>query len=109
MSARPFRQLLIGLPGTGKTTFLVALWHVVESGELGNALQLAELPPNRAQLNEFREAWFAGLEIPRTTPAAARTIPLILRDPQTGEIAEVFFPHMSGESFREQFEQRRCT
>ena len=39
----PIHQLVVGLPGSGKTTFLAALWHALESAEVSLALQLTEV------------------------------------------------------------------
>ena len=41
------RQLVVGLPGSGKTTFLAALWYLVVWGEVATALRLDRLHGNR--------------------------------------------------------------
>lgn len=106
---RASKQLLIGLPNSGKTTFLIALWHVVESGEVPGSLRLIELHGNVEHLNTLRREWLACKPLPRTTKAAEKLVSMRLGDAHVSVVAEVFFPHLSGESFREQFEERRCS
>ncbi len=103
------KLLLIGLPDSGKTTFLIALWHVVESGEVAGSLRLIELHGNLENLNTLRREWLACKPLPRTTKEAEKSESMRLGDPGGPQVAEVFFPHLSGESFREQFEERKCS
>src|SRR5947208_16143163 len=106
---RASKQLLIGLPNSGKTTFLIALWHIVESGEIPGSLRLVELHGNVEHLNTLRREWLGCKPLPRTTKAAEKFVAMRLEDTHSSLLAEVFFPHLSGESFREQFEERRCS
>ena len=52
--------LMVGLPGAGKTTYLAALWYVVNHPEeIKEALTLYCLPKNSKYLNMITVAWIA--------------------------------------------------
>jgi hypothetical protein len=99
--------LVVGLPGTGKTTFLAALWHIVESAEIGCSLVLKELHGNREHLNKIRNDWLGCRKLDRTRLIDEQIVSMKLTRPDGKEIIEVFFPDMSGESFRLQWTDRR--
>jgi hypothetical protein len=103
------KQLLIGLPGTGKTTFLAALWYVVDSDEVLGSLQLETLHGDREHLNKIRSDWLSCRTIARTTIASEQLVSMKLTEPSGGRTTEVFFPDMSGESFRLQWKDRAWT
>lgn len=103
------RQLLIGLPGVGKTTFLAALWWVVDSEEVPSSLKLKELVGDRTYLNKIRDSWVRCNPVGRTLPSAEEITVMQLLDEINGITTEVIFPDLSGESFREQWEKRRWT
>lgn len=95
----------IGLPSTGKTTFLAALWHVLESREIDGALQQRGLQADREYLNKIRDAWIAFEQVPRTeTPVGG--VAFDLADPIGGAVGRVEFPDLPGESFRTQWTDR---
>ena len=58
---------MLGLPGSGKTTFLAALWHQFESAEIETAFIAERLQPDREYLKSIREAWLACEEISHTS------------------------------------------
>ena len=109
MASDHTKIIMIGLPETGKTTFLAALWHVVNSSdEVPNALRLYKLQGNDAYLNQIRDSWLEYLQVGRTR---VETIELVSMEliRATGEgIVKVFFPDVSGEYFRQQVEERQC-
>lgn len=105
----PCKQLLVGLPGTGKTTFLAALWHVVETAEVPEALRLVKLHGSRDHLNKIRKDWLKCRQLDRTVPAAEKTVSMILIEPGQDRTTELFLPDISGESFRRQWEDKLWT
>ena len=56
--------MMMGLPGSGKSTFLAALWHQLESTEIPTAFIAERLQPDREYLNKIREKWLEFEEIP---------------------------------------------
>jgi hypothetical protein len=97
---------MVGLPETGKTTFLAALYHVVEAGTVPAALQLASVPAKRDYLNQIRRTWSSCLAQEHTRAGSRFDVRLSLRDPITNAIAEVVFPDVYGELFNEQYAHR---
>jgi len=101
-------QLTVGLPSSGKTTFIAALWHVLESGEVPDSLRLVEVHGIRDHLNRIRKQWLDCQELERTKISAERIASFRLRT-QAGESTELFVPDMSGETYRMQWETRQWT
>jgi len=102
------RLLLMGLPASGKTTFLAALWHVVESTEVESSLRAAMLPADTTYLNSIREAWLSCSKMPRTTQS---TTPHVTMELETNDdrLLTLDVPDLSGESYRSQWTDRKCT
>jgi hypothetical protein len=98
----------MGLPEAGKTTFLAALWHVAESGEVPGSLSLIRISENAKHLNSIRSDWLSFSPLVRTVPGQEQTATLWLRD-GSGTIGEVVFPDLSGESFQGAWEERHWT
>lgn len=99
--------LTIGLPKSGKTTYIAALWHVVDTKELDNSLQIESLPGDRTYLNEIRTKWLACENLDRTNIDAVNEISLQVIDQVTSKEYQFHFPDLSGEMFELQFESRR--
>jgi hypothetical protein len=98
----------VGLPESGKTTYLAALWHVLESREVPGSLQLTALQADREYLNKIRDAWIDFARVPRTlTPAGG--ISFYLSDETDAAFGNVDFPDLPGESFRAQWTERQWT
>lgn len=100
---------ILGLPGSGKTTFLAALWHVIDAGEVATKLVLDKMVGDYAYLNTIVDAWRRCQEVPRTSMAAETNITIHIHAPATGQKAILGFPDLSGESFKLQFAMRSCT
>ena len=100
--------VIMGLPASGKTTFLAALWHLVESDEIDCRLQLDRYEGDLAYLNQIAEAWRTFQKVPRTSQVGDIDVRLHLVDRETGVRAAAFFPDLAGETFDAQVEARRC-
>jgi len=103
------RLLLIGLRGSGKTSYLAALWHLVEAGEIPASLTAVQLQPNREYLNRIRDSWLRFQELGRTPIREQQTVSLLLRDSTKGSLIDIALPDLSGESFRLQWTLRKAT
>lgn len=110
MSSEPHKLLMVGLRGTGKSTFLAALWHTVEADRDGlSALYAPKLQPDREYLNGIRSRWLSFEQVGRTSlRAEAQYTQLTLARRADGEMFKVEVPDLSGESFRLQWANRRC-
>jgi len=108
MSQTISNQFIIGLPAAGKTTFLAALWHIVESRELDSSLILDHLDGDYNYLNDIRNLWSDSEELPRNKSIVDEYIvSMHLKTPETGIVTKVSFPDLSGESFQLQWTDRQ--
>ncbi len=103
------KQLVLGLPGTGKTTFLAALWYLVVWGEVNTALRLDRLHGNREHLNRISNEWLSCRPVERTPIGSETIVSMKLVATDSGERTDVFFPDMSGELFNLQWKERKCS
>lgn len=106
-AARHREQLLLGLPSSGKTTFVAAFWHVIQAKEIETVLELAALEGDRAQLNRISEQWANGERLDRTTLTAENFFAMRLVDRAGGEPVTLVLPDMSGESFAAHWRDRQ--
>lgn len=105
----PQYHSILGLPRSGKTTFLAALWHVIDAGEVATKLVLDKLVGDHVYLNTIVDAWRRCEEVPRTSMAAETKVAIHVHAPVSGQKAVLGFPDLSGESFKVQFATRSCT
>src|SRR5262245_47185005 len=103
------RLILLGLRGSGKTTYLAALWHLLEAAEIPTQLTVDVLQPHREYLNKVRDEWLSFKELGRTSIRGTETVSLTLRDTITGVPTEITLPDISGELFRLQWAMRKAT
>jgi hypothetical protein len=100
--------VIIGLPASGKTTFLAALWHIIEAEETACRLRLARWEGDLEYLNSIAEAWRSFAPVPRTSQIGDKDITIHVVDRETGVQGAAFFPDLAGEIFDTQVEARRC-
>lgn len=103
------RLIVLGLPAMGKTTFLAALWHVVESREVAGALELVKLEGNSEYISGLREKWLNCESLGRTTNGQISPVRMQLREPGGGLEAALTLPDISGETFRAHLVERSWT
>jgi Double-GTPase 1 len=103
------KLLVIGFPEAGKTTFLAALWHVAESGEVQGSLQLERISEDARHLNSIKDNWLLCRRVGRTQIPTEQSVSLWLRDEGNDTIGEVVFPDLSGETFQNQWNDRHWT
>ncbi len=107
MTDSPSTIFLLGLAGSGKTHFLVALDVILDNQSDSDGLVHADLAADRAYLQPLKEAWLRGEELERTSGSAPAPPHLLLvRHPATDTVAEFSIPDLAGESFGFHFESR---
>jgi len=94
------KNVVIGLPETGKTTFLAALWHVVVSDEVPGSLRLKEFPPERGYIEALTRKWLDLTHVGRTSQSLTEIVMKLTTS--DGIVEELIFPDVSGELYREQ-------
>ena len=98
--------VVMGLPGSGKTTYLAALWHIVTARDLPTKLKFTRLGEGSKQyLNEIAARWRNAKQQDRTLLHGLKTIRLNLSD-AAGQALTVTFPDVPGEEFRKMWEVR---
>ncbi len=105
--AKDFQCLMVGLPRTGKTTFLAALWHVVRSDEVPESLRLDRLEGDQEYLNLIAGQWLRCEPLERTSGDEIK-VDIRLRDPESGRLVRLRIPDISGELYESLWENRMC-
>lgn len=100
--------VVMGLPGSGKTTFLAALWHLVSEKDVPCKLAYVSLQTDNVEhLHEIASLWRAAKKQERTAQGGDKLVSMILKaeggDPQT-----VTFPDVAGEAFSQMWGKREC-
>lgn len=99
---------IVGLPRSGKTTFLAALYHLVDSGEVSTKLRIDSYSGDQSYLNQIVKTWLDCKEVIRTSQAGDKKVELCLEERVSGRKVMLAFPDLAGETFETQIEQRRC-
>jgi len=99
----------VGLPESGKTTFLAALWHLIFSAERETVLRLKEVRSTGelAHLNAIAERWRAARQQDRTSITRPRFVDMSLLA-KDGTPVRLVFPDIAGEAYRQIWEDREC-
>ena len=92
---------MLGLPESGKSTFIAALWEIVRSSSVPQALKLERLIGDSTYIVKLHREWSAGRPLPRTYMGQEGVVTILLRDNNTtpNTITEIFLPDLRGESF----------
>jgi hypothetical protein len=98
---------LLGLTGTGKTNFLVALDVILDNQSDPNGLVHGGLAEDRAYIQPLKEKWLRGEVFDRTI----RSQPppphqLLLQHPASGTLTGLNIPDLAGETFDAEFVTR---
>lgn len=98
--------ILLGLPGSGKTTFLAAFWAILSNGSGSGEIEIGKLTGDLRYLNRISQAWLRYDEMERTLPTdeTSLTIPLQVRADRQGFILHV--PELAGENYKKAWETR---
>jgi hypothetical protein len=101
--------VICGLPESGKTTYLAALWYVVSDKRDPDArLKFDSLIGlDHSHLNEIMRRWLQAKEQIHTELASGEIVSMNLKD-DAGRKVRMTFPDLSGESFQQMWETREC-
>jgi len=99
---------ICGFPGSGKSSYLAAMWHLVTTGAEQTALQFESLRNGDAShLNALATRWRNGLKQARTEIPSSKLVSMNLKN-TSGDVMRLTLPDLSGESYRDMFEVREC-
>lgn len=90
---------MLGLPSSGKTTFLAALWHVLNANEIECNFSLDRIEGDVRYLDSITDAWRTFQKVPRTSMQMEEKISLRVKNNLTQELVTLEFPDLSGETF----------
>ena len=107
MNPTPSSLLLMGLPASGKTTFLAALWYVVQNARAKSALALDHVVGDTTHLNRIRNNWMQCTPVPRTPIASEVMLSIFLKERATDRPLAVHIPDLAGETFEMQWTERQ--
>jgi len=97
---------IVGLPASGKTTFLAALWHLVHAEEVPTRLRFGSLSGDDfAYLNLITKQWRSATEQVRTKIAGMKSVSMNLLDAEDRAV-RITFPDVPGEEYRRMWEDR---
>lgn len=99
MSDSQSRLCLIGLPSTGKTTYIAALWSYLSSAVGEGDPRVTQMPDDPRYLNEIASAWAQGGLMPRNSLGATDRIEFTV-EMASGATTTLVLPDLPGESFR---------
>ena len=98
--------VIIGLPESGKTTYLAALWHVVTARDVPTKLRFGNLLAGTAKhLNEIAARWRNAEKQERTLMLGSRVVSMNLKSADDS-VVKVTFPDVPGEEYRRMWEDR---
>jgi hypothetical protein len=98
--------LMVGMPQSGKSTFLAALWYALRSPDRRSAVVLDRLPDHLQFLNHLVEDWLNCRESAHTSAALTQNVELQLRGPDA-IVGTFALPDYSGEFVRDAWVTRR--
>lgn len=101
---------IVGLPGSGKTTFLAALWHLLTEEDIDTRLRLKDLHAgSSAYLISIANRWRQAQIQERTQQTGNQNIQINLTDHEKSTELQVNFPDVAGETYRDMWENRTCS
>ena len=99
------RQLIVGMPESGKSTFIAALRHLLLSGTISTELTLTRLADEEKHVNDLETDWLELKQVQRTKPATEGWVEFHVRDAVSGRESVLLVPDLRGETF----EQPACS
>lgn len=93
------KQLIVGMPESGKSTYIGALRHVLVAKQVETELELTMLAGDEQHLNMLEEKWLSCEAMERTKTSDEGWVQLNVRNKATGATALMSIPDLRGENF----------
>ncbi len=103
------KLVIAGMPGSGKSTFIAALRHLLVSQDVPTALVAARLSEAETHLNRLEKEWIACEKVERTHQVVEEWITLFVRRETDSAEAKILMPDFSGEAFRRPAATGHCS
>ncbi|WP_288443588.1 hypothetical protein [uncultured Serratia sp.] len=97
----------LGLPSSGKSTFLAALWHLILTDEVECPLSLNGFTSDYPYLNSIHSHWIDGNPLHRTSMESEQIAELNLIQDSSKEQFTLLIPDLSGEEFELQLSRKK--
>lgn len=94
-------QLIVGMPNSGKSTYIAALRHLLLANEVPTTLELTGLADNEVHLNRLENDWLACKRIERTKPSTEGWVQFNVKDRKSGLETKLSIPDLRGEAFEQ--------
>ncbi len=101
------KLILVGLPESGKSTFIAALWDVVTSHKIEGSLILSDFEGDDSYLNELHQNWVELKSFGRTKLGKEGLGIMNLHSASDSTVGTLILPDLSGERFANQWEKRK--
>lgn len=101
------RVCMLGLPGSGKTSYLASLYELISHDDVEGAPQLNALPDDRQYLQRVHERWLRCEPAVRTRDAGSPTAVEFSLTFDDSEEQTLAIPDVAGEAVRALWEERR--
>lgn len=96
--------LFSGLPESGKTTFIAAMWFYIFYGSEDSNFTYGDLEDAEMEyLNSLSQEWASCKQVMRTSQNIIEQVSIPLLNKTDGQIIKLSIPDISGETFRSQF------
>ena len=102
------RLLVAGMPGSGKSTFIAALKHVLVAEVVHASLRMTRFADHEEHLNSLEDRWLSLDRIDRTKSATEAWVELHVRRVDDGTEAVLVIPDLRGEAFEQPACQGLC-
>lgn len=106
---KPQNFLMIGLPATGKTSFLAALWNAINQDHIQSALVLDKLDGEYEYVDKICESWLGFEAVGRNQMDIETKVSMWLKERNGDQQVHLTFPDISGETFKQQWATRQLT
>lgn len=103
MNSHGFNILLMGLPESGKSTYIGALFHQLKAGT-EDGLRLEGMPEERDYLIELESEWLSLKPLQRSQHHGPKHIEMTLLDEPSGRLLELVIPDIVGEDYEHAWE-----
>jgi len=100
--------VFVGMPESGKSSFLAALRHLLVSREIETALELERFAGGEAHANGLSRKWHEIASFERTSMEEEGEVSVIATCRDTGEALTLSLPDLSGERFEQLAGNRTC-
>lgn len=102
------KVIFVGLPESGKTTFIGALSHLLTAARQRTSLRLAGLSENEEHTSTLEERWLRCESVDRTRLKSRDEGSFQVLIGEGGVEAELSLPDLSGEAFRQPAARGQC-